>query len=289
MTARSACSSRSARPTSPATKSKPGSMRAPSATSPPANPPAAPPPGTLGDVDARLAPVALRHLDEAPAELHDLRRAWRPSAGRTRWRRRRSASSRRRRRRARSRRSAAGEPTASKAPSPPSVVDDPPQPITMRRAPASRAARRSWPTPVVLARTGSSPRGRGSRARPAARDISTTAVSGAAPSGPPSMRHSASTRAPSGPVTTVVCGVPPRARSRPSPPSDMGTSSAVQPAARAASGDGRRHLAGRRRPPELSGAATRWGTRDEATGCGTGGLGCGREDSNLHPLSGTGT
>ena len=28
----------------------------------------------VGDVDARLTPVAGRHLDQAPAELHDLRR-----------------------------------------------------------------------------------------------------------------------------------------------------------------------------------------------------------------------
>ena len=66
-------------------------------------------------------------------------------------------------------RSAPGEPTAPYAPRPPSVVDEPPQPITIRRAPASRAARRSWPTPAVVARKGSSWRGLGRRARPAAR------------------------------------------------------------------------------------------------------------------------
>ncbi len=161
--------------------------------------------------------------------------------------------------------STAGEPTASNAPSPPSVVAEPPQPITMRRAPASRAASRSCPTPAVPARTGSSPCGFGRRSRPAARDISTTAVGAAVAPAPSSMRHSASTGAPSGPATVVTCFVPPSASSRPSPPSDMGTSSAVHPAARAASAMADATSAALAVPRNLSGAATRWGTRVDAT------------------------
>ena len=64
----------------------------------------------------------------------------------------------------------------------------------------------------------------------------------AAPTRWSSMRHSASTGAPSGPATVVTCLVPPSASSRPSPPSDIGTSSAVQPAAAGRAGDGGGHL-----------------------------------------------
>ena len=60
---------------------------------------------------------------------------------------------------------AAGVPTTWTAPQPPSVVAEPPQPMTIRVAPASRARRRRWPTPAVSAATGSSPRGWGSSAR----------------------------------------------------------------------------------------------------------------------------
>ena len=167
-------------------------------------------------------------------------------------------------------RRASGEPTASTAPRPPSVVAEPPQPMTMRRAPASRAARSSWPTPVVSARTGSSPCGWGSSERPAACDISTTAV-GPAGSSPSRMRHSASTGRPRGPATVVVLGSPPSASRRPSPPSDIGTSSAVHPAWRAASAIAAAASAADAVPRNLSGAATRCGTLgklgDRGVGC----------------------
>jgi len=113
---------------------------------------------------------------------------------------------------------------------------------------------------AVLARTGSSPRGLGSRSRPAARDISTTAVGGRALSDCSSMRHSASTGFPRGPATVVWCLVPPRASSRPSPPSDIGTSSAVHPAPRAAAAMVAATSVPLAVPRNLSGAATGWGT-----------------------------
>ena len=67
-------------------------------------------------------------------------------------------------------------PMASTAPHPPSVVADPPTPTTTRRAPAPTAARISWPTPAVEARTGSSPAGEGRGPCPPTRADSITAV-----------------------------------------------------------------------------------------------------------------
>ena len=169
--------------------------------------------------------------------------------------------------------------TARTAPSPPSVVAEPPQPITMRRAPASRAARSSWPTPVVSARTGSSPWGWGRRARPAAWDISTTAVGASAsvavrtPVPVPVVEHAplrVDRVAEGAGDRGAGAGRPPSASSRPSPPSDMGTSSAVQPAVRAAFAMAAAASAADAVPRNLSGAATRCGTtgklRDDRVG-----------------------
>ena len=172
-----------------------------------ARPPARPPPaaGEGGDVDAGLTPVAGRDLDEALAERHDLRRRGallRPEhgGGVTEACRHVAGDDEldppqcRRRSHGLVRAEAAVGRRGTAA-----ADHDPP-------CPASRAARRSWPTPAVVARTGSSCRGLGSRARPAARDISTTAVRGSLPFCRSNMRHSASTGAPRGPVTEVVCG-----------------------------------------------------------------------------------
>ena len=74
------------------------------------------------------------------------------------------------------------------------------------------------------------------------------------------MTHSASTGAPSGPVTVVTCLVPSSASSRPSPPSDIGTSSAVHPSPAAAPAIAAAASVALAVPRNLSGAATRWGT-----------------------------
>ena len=159
----------------------------------------------------------------------------------------------------------AGVPTTSTAPQPPSVVAEPPQPMTMRLAPAWRARSMRWPTPAVSASTGSSPPGSGSNERPAAWDISITAVG--PPSGPAARsRHSASVGAPSGPGTEVRCGVPPTARRRPSPPSDMGISSALHPTRRAAPPTAAATSAAVAVPRNLSGAAMRCDMGVEVTG-----------------------
>ncbi len=125
------------------------------------------------------------------------------------------------------------EPMASRAPTPPSVVAEPPQPTMTRAAPASMAASTSWPTPVVVASSGSVPRGAANRSRPAAVAISITAV-GISTSGGARKRHSASVGCPRGPDTVAVRTEPPKASSSPSPPSESGISSEVHPAAAAA-------------------------------------------------------
>ena len=150
------------------------------------------------------------------------------------------------------------EPTVRTAPQPPSVVAEPPQPTTMRRTPASRAARRRVPTPAVSARTGSSPRGWGRRARPAARDISMTAVRpGWSVVG--SIRHSAMVGAPSGPGTSARWTMPPNASRSPSPPSEKGNAQRRPP--RCVSGH--RHCGDdfgcRGRPSELVGGGDKVG------------------------------
>ena len=75
-----------------------------------------------------------------------------------------------------------------------------------------------------------------------------------------------------GPSTTVERRSPPRARSRPSPPSDMGTSSAVQPGRAGRAGHGGGHLGGRCRPPELVRRGDQVGHAEEATRRAAGGL-----------------
>src|SRR6266508_3808255 len=111
------------------------------------------------------------------------------------------------------------QPSASTAPSPPSVVAEPPTPTRICVAPAAAADAISSPVPRVVAATGSfdSP----TSARPLARAISTTAVpSGRSP-------HSACTGSPSGPVTIAGRRSPPSAArsasSVPSPPSANGS------------------------------------------------------------------
>ncbi len=154
--------------------------------------------------------------------------------------------------------SLAGAPIASTAPQPPSEVDDPPTPTTTRRAPASTAARTSCPTPAVEARTGSSPDGEGSRALPMARADSITAVGLSPAADGPTMCHSTSTGSPSGPATVEWWTSPCTASRIPSPPSAIGTSSAVQPAARAEPAAAAATSEAAAVPRNLSGAATRW-------------------------------
>ena len=109
------------------------------------------------------------------------------------------------------------QPSASRAPSPPSVVADPPTPTITRRQPCAIAAAMSSPVPYVVAVSGSL---RPTSARPLARAISTIAVPSVSAAQP------ASTMRPSGPVTLVECSVPSRepriAASVPSPPSASG-------------------------------------------------------------------
>ncbi len=78
---------------------------------------------------------------------------------------------------------------------------------------------------------------------------------------PSSRRHSASTGSPSGPATTVARRAPPSASNRPSPPSDIGTSSALQPAAAGRPDAAAATSAADDVPRNLSGAATRCGMR----------------------------
>ncbi len=217
--------------------------------------------GDAGDVDARLTPVAGGDLDEALAERRDLCRrgallrpehgggvteACRHVAGddelhspQRLWRshglvRAEAAVGRRRSRRSRPR----------------SAV-----PPRRGRPGGAGPRRRWWRAPgrrAGVAAGGPAPRRATSRPPPSAAPL---------PSFGSSMRHSASTRAPRGPVTSVVCATPPSARSRPSPPSDIGTSSAVHPAARAAPAMAAATSPAEAVPRNLSGAATRWGTR----------------------------
>ena len=86
-----------------------------------------------------------------------------------------------------------------------------------------RSARRCRPSSP----DGSLPSAPPASARPLARAISITAVR-------PSSRHAASTGAPSGPVTTLVRLAPPSTSSSPSPPSDIGASSASRPSSQQA-------------------------------------------------------
>ena len=160
--------------------------------------------------------------------------------------------------------------TAAKAPQPPSVVAEPPQPMTMRRAPASRAARRSWPTPVGVGVDGVLVLGVGDEGAAGGlghlddggeRLVAASAVGAAGPGGVSvRRRHSASTGWPRGPGTVVWRDAPPSASSRPSPPSDIGTSSAVQPARRAAAAAAAAASPAEAVPRNLSGATTRCGT-----------------------------
>ena len=85
----------------------------------------------------------------------------------------------------------------------------------------------SWPVPAVDAASGSLRAAPPASERPLARAISMTAVRWA-------MRHAASTGAPSGPVTTDVRFGPPSTSRRPSPPSDIGTSSMSWPSSQPA-------------------------------------------------------
>src|SRR4051812_10458062 len=116
------------------------------------------------------------------------------------------------------------QPSASTAPSPPSVVAEPPTPTITVCAPSSSTCAISSPVPRVVARSGSFPPA--TSVSPLAMAISTTAV----PSG--SRLHSASTGSPSGPVTRAVRCSPPSASSVPSPPSASGSSRASIPAER---------------------------------------------------------
>ena len=94
-------------------------------------------------------------------------------------------------------RSRAGLRSASTAPSPPSVVADPPRPTMIRRAPWSSAGRSARRSRRSSAASGSLPSAPPARASPLALAISITAVRR-------SSRHAASTGRPSGPVTIVV-------------------------------------------------------------------------------------
>ena len=185
VTTRSARSSRPARPTRPATRSNPGLYPGPEGGQPARQPPGRPGSGHPGHVDARLVAVARRHLGQAPAERVDLggggallRPEHRGGVEERRASRRRPRPAPRR----------AGAPAIPPPRRRPARRRWSPSPRSRRRCgarPASRAASRSCPTPAVPARTGSSPRGRGSRARPAARAISITAVGPSSPPRPP--------------------------------------------------------------------------------------------------------
>src|SRR5262245_12391587 len=115
---------------------------------------------------------------------------------------------------------------APSAPRPPSTVADPPTPTSTSCAPASTAARISWPVPYVDARQGSNS---DTNARPLADAISRRARR---PS--PSRAKHASTGSPRGPRTVTRSTRPPSATSRassvPSPPSATGQRSASTPA-----------------------------------------------------------
>ena len=146
-------------------------------------PPAAPEPGIAAHVDAELLDVLvgepLEPTGEHPtcAGVGALLRA--EHLGRVDER----GASRRTRRAARRRASATGALIARSAPSPPSVVADPPRPTMIRFAPASSAASISSPVPVVVAAIGSLPSAPPASVSPHARAISMTAV-------PRCIRHS---------------------------------------------------------------------------------------------------
>ena len=114
-------------------------------------------------------------------------------------------------------RSLAGVPMALIAPSPPSVVAEPPRHTMIFFAPALSAVSINSPTPCVVALSASFFVGPPARVRPDARAISMTAT-------PRCSRHAASTGWPNGPVTTVVRLGPPKTSRVPSPPSAMGIS-----------------------------------------------------------------
>ena len=209
MTTRSASASRSSKPRRSATRSKPGTRRAPIAASPPASPPAAPAPGRSGMSSCASRSRRIRTCSVVA-----------PFCGA-----KTSAASRKRASTSHATSSCgrcAG--SASTAPTPPSVLATPPTATTTFRAPSAAAAAMSSPTPRLVARSGSFPSGPPARESPQARATSTSAV----PSS--SRRHSASTGSPSGPVTVVCRLPPPRTSSVPSPPSASGSSNAVQPA-----------------------------------------------------------
>ena len=128
-------------------------------------------------------------------------RRWRPSGGRTR-----AAASRKgvvtsQATTSSTPPSASGEPTASKAPSAAvgggraAAADDD------ATGPGVAGGQQELSDAGRAGATGSSPRGCGTRARPAALDISITAVRGRVRPRASSRRHSASTGWPSGPVT----------------------------------------------------------------------------------------
>ena len=140
MTTRSAPSTSSSRSSCSATRSKPSSSVAPRRGQAAGEPASRTGALEVRDVDAVLVEVHLHEALEATFEQLDLRRATHPSAGRRPGPRRRSrvrtshatTSSTPRRR--------CSGISARSAPSPPSVVAEPPTPTTMRFAPASSAA-----------------------------------------------------------------------------------------------------------------------------------------------------
>ena len=118
-----------------------------------------------------------------------------------------------------------------------------------RSAPLSIASTISSPVPAVDAATGSFAAAPPTSSNPEALAISMTAVR-------PSRRQAASTGVPNGPVTVLVRLGPPSTSRVPSPPSAMGTSSQVHPAATAASPIAAATSAAVAVPRSLSGAAT---------------------------------
>ena len=119
--------------------------------------------------------------------------------------------------------SAMRTPRACNAPRPPSLVPESPQPIKMVWMSCSSAAWINSPTPRVVVRVGSR-MSRGTRRRPAAAAISTTATPCALP---PSKAKCDSTGSPTGPVTVRCTRRPPVDSASicavPSPPSGTGT------------------------------------------------------------------
>jgi hypothetical protein len=139
----------------------------------------------------------------------------------------------------------AGLRSASIAPRPPSVVAEPPRPISTERAPCCRAWSISSPVPRVEAVSGSLPSAPPASSSPLARAISITAVRWC-------IRHAASTVPPSGPVTTAVRFGPPSTSSSPSPPSDIGASSTSRASSQHASATARHASAAVAVPRNLS-------------------------------------